>query len=1538
MSTQTGTRRQSWRQPGIRPTAGGRGSIRRRKIITAMILAVFVFAALGLAIYLTNIRDQHTRVATLLTASPTKTGDPEEAYTWLPLRFGSESLAPLTAESSEYFQVAELTSSFDNAENLKQAVDKQIQLLKRDDSLILWIRAKGAEINGKAYLLNGTYHLPASSQELDEPQGAIPFKTIVDAAANWTGPVMIFLDWGNQLCDPRAGVWDNRFLSLAVEDIKSAHDKVFCLVSHQQGELSLDSLASRQTLFGRACAEGIVGPRRVPPTGEDEFYVQHPKKLLVGDLAEYVIRRVQADSAKLQRPWLIRGKTGWVNPDRQNWIEQTQVPLATLSGHRRPIGWPELPKDKGDVAEENQGADKKKPPDEGDGSSSAKSRIEAGSSSSADSESPDGLKLSDETWPTGKVWQALDGWREPSNQLAGWSFASLAPLSARRLATMALDLEHRWLAGTDFHGETIGTDLRRKIDELHAKILQEQKGISSIAKAGPLAAALISKPVDISEFEYANWRQRVDAMSAYRQLALILNDTVSLSDNLAKINSVSGNLVAENTAGINVVKRFLQKVSMSSTVSGDGLRPTDAVELARELLKTRTALQGRIEELVLQATRSPPTERILAELLSRYSWLSHAQRKSLLLSMMAAEPADPNANWPSKDLALMRVDPPQSVTPNALPRKLLRIDLVDAATMESVAEAALSVPHLVTLLSQAANALSETKVLTEASWLLVDSRDLCQKEIGWPPDFQIPALPAAPQPQPSWQFAWQNVVRGQLGSSNRLQLYSTSEPTNIDLVLTRIGAVADIESVEIQLTGGLQARIAEAVTGADTNWQSAAIKLNRDELLRVVDLKANAQRLPLELRALNADSQSPLEVQVRVVAGEHSPSIPPLLCRLPAAVPVEVKVQQQVNRDGVVQWIDCDREELLTTIRPFPGRKTEFRLRVTNMDSLPRDAYVELYSLPARSTTDAKGRIGPNDLEIPLELERQSTKFFNLIAKSSPIKLEPNAQDIEVDFASSAPPAAGASTPPAAATAPAGSTKDISWGMVAVVKLLSESTLEWRNWIQVRPVMATDFLTTSSTVSRDAESINLDVALKDANGDSLPDWLPTDLSDDLPIVLTCEIGGGLDKRSASVNMPQQNLTKDKSRQVFTISSQAKIEDEVELQLTVDGSARALFQFVAVGGRPTRSEPPDRIKLRSIGIKDGTTYLNDFQRNMAENQRLLDNYGAMFKRPVPAVFDILLAVDAESRGRADAASERGSLMLKLPTSREPVPIGDFLGDRDLVASLTGSPSKTFTVTCQLTDWRFSYDPRALSDIEATFQGSIGKAQSQVLAKLVLDGSGPVLAQAPNISAVVQGQPGKLSFSVTDSLPIETGVITIGKAGQPTLAAPNGEKLTSSDFSRTSKGFQFGPRTLIVEEMDAGNYDVRAQLSDRLGNTSEFGPWRLVIKPKPVPPPATGGDGKSSAKPGKPLKGNINGRIFFGATKNKSPNDVTVAVKDLPEKTATSSDGKFTITDLDAGEYTLEAKTEWQGAMYKGEAKVKLLKKEDYQKLIDITLVK
>lgn len=136
-------------------------------------------------------------------------------------------------------------------------------------------------------------------------------------------------------------------------------------------------------------------------------------------------------------------------------------------------------------------------------------------------------------------------------------------------------------------------------------------------------------------------------MAAYRQLALVLYDTVCLSDNLAKLDSVSGNPAGANKTCIDTVQRFLQQLSARSTESLDELRLADAVALTRELQRDRTEIERRMEELVFQATGTPWTELILAERLSRYCWLSQCPyAASLLQSMLQEDASDPNADWP----------------------------------------------------------------------------------------------------------------------------------------------------------------------------------------------------------------------------------------------------------------------------------------------------------------------------------------------------------------------------------------------------------------------------------------------------------------------------------------------------------------------------------------------------------------------------------------------------------------------------------------------------------------------------------------------------------------------------------------------------------------------------------------------------------------------------------------------------------------------------------------------------------------------------
>lgn len=1507
MSVPNGTRRQSWRQAGAQRTTAA-GTVSRRRMITSVLLVFLLLGAAALVAFLVNRRYQHTRLASLFTALRTNTGEPEQAYTWLPLRFGSESIAPLLAQESPQFEVASLSTRFDNAQNLEAAIEEQISRLKRNDAFILWIRAKGASLADKAYLFSGDYRLPQSGDQLSDPQGAIPFKTIVDAVSQWRGPSIILLDWGNQLSDPRAGMWDNQFLHWAVADIAAAPPQVHCLVSHQLGELSLDSLSSQQTLFGRACAEALVGPRRAPI--EFSPQVRNDQKLLVGELAEYVIRRVLADSSGTQKPWLAKGGKGWVEAERQNWNSLTTSPLLQLGPHHRPLGW-------SDVA-----------------AADPEAVSESASESTASSEqlqTPNAAAevLTSESWPTGALWQSLDKWREPADNLGGWSLASLAPLTARRMAAMILELEQRWMAGEDFRSEATGANLRARIDALHAELRAQAGDIERASLTGPFSVVLGPPPADVSSSEITNWRRRIETVAVYRGLALSLSDTIALAEGISKREDVSGDLRQAAGRGIEAAKVFLRNVTTSSVESMDNLPLSLAASLSRDLQNSKEQIDDQIAMLVDQAVRSPLQQKPLAELLSRYCWLNHAQRSALWQSMMATVAVDGDSQWPTKDLSLLQAQPPRyraAVAPQIF-------DLIEAGAPElfdGSAAAPTTAQDLVDVLSGLAQTVRQSNQVSEAQWLVVDGRDLCQKESGRPVASQQPPLPSVPQPLPSWRVAWENAVGGQL-KSDRLRIVSTSEPASLDLMLARIGAAENIDSIQIRFNG-VEGRLA----GSGTPWVRGSLQLAESDLLRVIDLKANAQRLAIEIRALSNEPNVKRDLQVQVVAGSHSPAEQHLACELPVATPVTLVVQQRVCREGVTKWEDCMQQGTLFTLQPFPGRRTDFRLLVSNQDDQARTATVELYRLNSRGATNAKGRISETGDEVPLDLENQVLGSFASLARSASIDLNANQSDVEVDFsAQPSPPAdpnatssdqATAAQPAATATSRA----DIAWGMLAVVRLKSEPTQAWRTWLQFKPVMADDFLSAKSTARSDGREIELEVSLKDDNGNNIPDWTPTDFDDEHPIVVQCAIGDGVDLRQATLPMPLQNLTKDKPRQAFSISFERPLENDVELQVDVDGSVRAMFEFVGVGGRAARREPPDRIAIRSISVKGDLTYLNRFQRNLGEKERLLDKFGAMYRRPIAGTIEIDVAIDSQSRRLVDAPPIEAELQLTSPNWEHA--FGHFYGERDLHASLAEKPGANFSVDCQLTDWSFQLDPRTLGDVTATFRGRAGASGERILGKLVLDGLGPTLTRSVQAQEILQGKNGRLSFEVDERIPIGQANISISPAGKPSQAAPLIEGLSNSDFDPIEDGWRLRPQILPVQEFAPGRYELSVQIEDLLGNKSAFGPWALTIQPRE--PAMAGGGGTATP----PLLGDVNGRLFFGAANRLSPNPVTVSVKDQPGKTTVSRDGKFTISGLEAGEYTLEAQTVWQGAAYKGEAKVKIAKKADYQKMIEITLVK
>ncbi len=1499
-------RPQSWRQSGSPRRSTPGGTVRGRRIITSTLLLILLAAGIWLVWSLANSRYQHTTVASLFTASRTQTSEPEQPFSLAPLRFASESISPLLAEETEEFSVQSLNSSSDHPEYLANAISQLISRMGRDDALILWIRAKGVGIDGAAYLLNGEYRLPMSGQELSDPRGAIPLRAVLKSVSEWKGPSLLLLDWGNQLADARAGFLDNRFLPLALEDIAACPARVHCLVSHLDGELSLDSLAESQTLFGRACAEAMVGPRRLPD--DYQSIVPSSHSLMLGDLAEYVIRRVQADSSGLQTPWLVQGEHGWMSGEAEQWTQRTSIPVARLATNGRPLGWANAlvedevePSDEAGVAASNPATNNL-------------SDIERQSLPSA-------------IWPTGTLWQSLEGWQNEYSDYINWNHNTLAPITARRLRTQLRELEARWFAGQDFQDESGARGIRAQIDRLSRDIERRAAQIEAARRTPELAMLGSPKPAEIAEIRYQRWQMSIAALAAYRDLALRLTDAAKLGDELLRLGSIE--IATDLSQRVRQAMGAIGSFLMEKERQNDSLASVDPGLLREQLLDARSNIDASISKLVELAAKEPSRYQPVAELLLRYTWLSHSQRQRLLQSLLRPLTATANATasqnnnkgsfWPTKDLALLT--PPQ---PRARPgtttlwSELLRHAGPSAArTLDTNIN---SDRHIIDQLASSAAELASTNRINEGVWVAVDGRDLCLKEGGWSPESQHPVLPAPPAPVPQWRIAFDNPAGGSL-LQDRLELESSTEPANLDLLLNRIGTAEDIESVQLSFSG-LLVRVRSDGEG----WQRQQLTVSKSQLLSLANASPGVQLLPLQLKALGTAVQNPA-LQVSVRAGGSSPPLKRLTCHLPIPIPVYLTLQQLVTRDGQTNWVDCEHAQSILTLQPFAGRSTPYRLALSNVDERPRTATVDLYRLPPRSRETAKGRLAGVDAQLPKSIEQIQLGSLERFAVSQPVILEPGQQDLIVSFASGEEDAVESDNPQAPGQS-GGISTDTSWGMLAVVRLASEPTKVWKNWIQIQPKQAIDYLQVESRVLSGSRSIEFLVKLRDANRDGKPDLLPPDIEQN-PMVIQCEIGNGMDLQKTTLPPMRRVLGQDAPEQRIMVRSAVAITDEVEFRVNVDESPRALIHFVGVDGRVGRREPPDRLWVRQVRVKDGPIYTSEYRTEYLENETRLDEeFGATFGRPLTSPIEFLFAVDSQTRNRPAA--------MPIPAKFQIVGdgwqhlLGHVYGDRNLSATLEVSDGEMLKLYCQLSDWTFTFATESRQDFQAAIQGEIRDGRPQRLSKLTFDSRGPVQLGTASAKTVFAGENSQLIFSIQDVSPVSNGKVFVRPNGQPSKSQQIGDDLDERDFVRVPGGWRLRPLSLAVAELPAGQYQVRAEVADVVGNSSLLGPWPLLIREKPTPP------GEQPNDP-QPYKGAISGKLFFGSSLNRPPNKVKVSLKELDRSTTTAS-GEFSFPNVVAGSHTVEATMTWQGVRYKGEKKILLEKREDWSREIVISLEK
>lgn len=451
----------SWKQKRALPPPAVAGLKKRRLWATLALLATIILAII-VAIY-NNVRIQHTLI---LRAGKLPQ---ENQFALPPVRYVEQSWTRLDASLNLAKPISDPKLRIDklddfNNEGFRKRVLDTIGKLKGNDALIVWVNGTGIVCGGEPMIVGDQFRLPASSAEFKKDgKSIIEVSALLDAMGKWKGPKLLVLDWGQEVFEPRIDLLGNNFISSLEGVVKRSTTRpsqtpTWVLVSHVQGQISLIDSREKQSLFDRAMNEALLNDRQLPEKVIEDHRAALPKKaksLTLSSLAEYVHRRVKADSQDFQTPWLFKCGVGVVSVEGRNWSGAENVELLAVNARSgRPIDLPALSASPAVAAPSDVAKTESKP--------------------EVPPETNSDAFLPKSTASLEKLWKAIDAWRTPKPETYGWSEAALSPLSYKSLSARALDIDLKVFAGWDTR------DTGEKIESLVADI---EKNIRTIDPA-----------------------------------------------------------------------------------------------------------------------------------------------------------------------------------------------------------------------------------------------------------------------------------------------------------------------------------------------------------------------------------------------------------------------------------------------------------------------------------------------------------------------------------------------------------------------------------------------------------------------------------------------------------------------------------------------------------------------------------------------------------------------------------------------------------------------------------------------------------------------------------------------------------------------------------------------------------------------------------------------------------------------------------------------------------------------------------------------
>lgn len=1475
------SKRPLWRGQGTqrayRPPSKNKALGKRRWIAT-LFLSTLVVAFGIIAWQWLTYREPKTHLISILGNQGQSQGFSLDNLSIPPLRFASAYPMEIEKVQGAKDVMLEAPISLDVVA-LAEKVDSIAKNSLLKDTLFCSVQAQCLSINGRPYVIAANFLLPKEKASDSVYQGAIAVGDLLKVFEKFQGTTIVALDAGDVVADIEAFCERNDFLLLLKSTLQTEvdNDRLWVLTSHSPGEISQENLVSGNRLFGNAVAEALLGTIRVPKAKDTKSSWGSDRILSLDELANYVHRRVYADSSKKQSPWLLRGGTGVAQSNKSIWPEATTVRVAKLNREGTLDGIATKP---------NTAA-------EPDSKPSASAPAVTPKTTTGQPENSTAITPPPPTDIWLDRWEKFEkSWERPTvpNQKLAWSFSECFPAACREARGKLINDELRDRAGIEPTGE-------RKPPEPPSLSDSEIKHFNNLFQP---------------ESKGSRWdpRELKDAQSNAKLIQSVCRGSLNVSE----ARQLGLRLDALNETPRPQLLRLVQAftASRNQPLERETLSTTSLSGLPSQL-----ELNRELQAIVDEATRPNTNKPALLESLLLCSMLNAEQRRMVLEAKRNLAKSSSKIEYPTSlpDFPTRWNDPLNSTANSST-----KVNTTKLGVSTSKPESSLDNKDLFKL----------SELVEEA---LTDDRRIASVSQNDHQNSRLALIPNPPQLQQGWWPEWHQAGRQ---SNSPLVTPLRLDKNTVQLSL-KFSPIPEPSELEIRCSNLDDAIVSMKINGTRLSLPNASLRIPwsyfkendsqlKIELEAIPGDKPREEKLVFSVSGIRGPKPESIDLDVRIAGKERIEMMVERLTRLDNR---EQWVEERSQLFGAG-----------FSLQPFAGHETRFRLNITNQSEKVRSMRANIYALPTSRGIPGRLFYKEKFLNQELETDDFIQKVKRTdppLATSQLIELKPSQSsrlrfdpEPKVDAEGKSEPADKSAAPKPVVPI---SGSDSSGGIMVVVSDVNDATFTQNFFLEYLPIEPSRYIEASVQVKGEEQDWMIEVypLYRDENADTFPDMAPTDFQA-LDVSLFLEPWMGRPPKGELRIKLNPTLPKP-AKLSLAVPRESLNEADPYIGIDVQSYPRALSRQVSLGDpdphqlEPYKSNRP-RGEIRSISDSRKTFWvvppLASSPDKPPEKDFALDpKRPTIFQAPSALIANVALDwTDDRTPGDSQLAT------IQLGNRQETL-----FGDRQWTFEVVKSDEEGFTLAARVADHTVNFDSSGVSNQSVYLKVDLIEKVPTKAVEVIFDSTAPRISGFKiTKEPMYKGDQGDVVFTVD-----EAGLS--GLAGfQLVVADRNGDekkeplRKLAPKSSETERNSTTIPDKFLTDKLEPGVYKIYVTAFDKAGNGPVRSPgasFQIRERPAPATP-------SNSPQPGVPqITGTINGTVKFGGGGAVSEGTVKL---DSIGKSAEIVDGKFTFDEVPLGKFKLTAESVWQGATYAGEVTGEFKEEKDFTRPISMTVKK